>query len=69
MEPECLQSLRGCCMFATAAFMYLKAVLSCKTHPSVVTVRESPPEDNSITEDPGVSEGANSFIWAHKLVS
>ena len=48
-----------CCrVFATPGFMYLMAVLSYKTHPYVVMVRESPPEDNSINEDPGVSEGS-----------
>lgn len=51
--------LKGCCVFATDGFMYLKALLSYKTHPSVVTASESPPEDKSMAEDPRVSEGAN----------
>lgn len=50
--------LLGCGrVFATSDFRYLMAVLSYKTRPSVVMSRESPPEANSINEDPRVSEG------------
>ena len=47
-----------CRVFATSGFRYLMALLSYKTRPSVVMVGESPPEDNSMDEDPGVSEGS-----------
>lgn len=45
--------LMGCCReFASCGFMYLMAVLSYKTHPSVVMVRESLPTPQHSMERP-----------------
>lgn len=46
-------NLMGCCRaFASSGFMCLKGVLSYKTHPSVVTVRESLPTPQKSMERP-----------------